>query len=399
MSLIEHATSALGSQPLTEHSLKQHIHPLFSKVLSQPGIYLANHSLGRPLDQTFVDIQAGAALWHEKMHHAWSDWMAEILVFRSRIAALLNAARPDCVVPKTSAGQGLRAILNTYDQPIQVVATEGEFDSIDFILRHYADRGRTKLHLVKPRSEGWFDSRDILSAIDRHTDLVVVSHVLYTTGQVLPELPELVAHCHRQGARILLDTYHAFGVLPIDVTMLDVDFAIGGSYKYLRGGPGACWLYIAPQHLSAGLTTLDTGWFAKKDAFQFERNTKPEFAPGGDAFFESTPAVLPFYQSRAGQILTQALTVPRLRDYSLNQQTWLVDRLRSIDLPARGGEATRGAFVVVRHPQAQVLADRLADRGVTTDARGDCLRLCPDILTTQSELAETVKVLQSVLHP
>ena len=76
---------------------------------------------------------------------------------------------------------------------------------------------------------------------------------MFQTGQILPELPAIVAAAHAAGARVLLDVYHSLGVFPVDVGALDVDFAVGGSYKYLRGGPGACFLYIAPRHLDGGL--------------------------------------------------------------------------------------------------------------------------------------------------
>ena len=79
----------------------------------------------------------------------------------------------------------------------------------------------------------------------RGADLVVVSQVMFQTGQVLPELPAIVAAAHAAGARVLLDVYHSLGVFPVDLAALDVDFAVGGSYKYLRGGPGACFLYVA----------------------------------------------------------------------------------------------------------------------------------------------------------
>ena len=113
-----------------------------------------------------------------------------------------------------------------------------------------------------------------------------------------------------------------------DLAALDADFAVGGSYKYLRGGPGACFLYVHPRHLDGGLRTLDTGWFAKEAPFAYERPDPPRFATGGDGWMESTPAVLPFYQSRAGQLFALAIGVARLRSYSLAAQRRLVAALR-----------------------------------------------------------------------
>src|SRR4029453_3178906 len=165
----------------------------------------------------------------------------------------------------TSAGQGLRAILNSFDAAPRVVATRGEFDSLDVILREYARRGRITLTLVEPRGDGRFDTADIVAAIGRGADLVVVSQVMFNSGQRVADLPDIVDATHRAGGRVLLDVYHALAVFAVDVAALDIDFAVGGSYKYLRGGPGACFLYLHPRHLDGSLRTLDTGWFAKRE--------------------------------------------------------------------------------------------------------------------------------------
>jgi len=304
---------------------------------------------------------------------------------------LLGAPRADCVVPKTSAGQGLRAILNSYDSVPRVVATRGEFDSIDLILRQYARRGRITLEFVEARNSGLFDAADLVAAVKR-ADLVVISQVMFHTGQVLPELPALVAAAHAGGARVLLDVYHSVGVFPVDVMALDTDFAIGASYKYLRGGPGAGYLYLHPRHLDGSLSTLDVGWFAKKDHFAYERPDPPQFAEGGDAFLESTPPVMTCYQARAGQVFTQAIGVQRLRDYSLAQQRRLVSSLAEHGISATGGSADHGAFVVVSRAgvdaphAARRGVETLAERGVIADARGPRIRLCPDVLTTTEEL-------------
>src|SRR5262249_12905045 len=260
-------------------------------------------------------------------------------------------------------------ILNSFDGVPRVVATRGEFDSIDVILRQYARRGRITLSLVEPRERGLFASEDLVSAVQGGADLVVVSQIVFNTGQLLPELRGLIAAAHAQGARVLLDAYHSLGVLPVDLAALDVDFAVGGSYKYLRGGPGACYLYLHPRHLDGSLVTLDVGWFAKDDPFAYERPDPPRFAPGGDAFFESTPPILPLYQARAGQVFTLGIGVERLRAYSLMQQRRLVELLGARGVTALGGGEDRGAFVVIRlhEGEAARCSDRLVQHGVMTD--------------------------------
>jgi kynureninase len=395
---IEAAVAALGSGPLTEAALQRHVAPLFSRVRAafRDRIYLANHSLGRPLDAVDDDVREGVARWYDRMGGAWQDWDAEMQAFRQRLGQLLHAPRADCVVPKASAGQGLRAILNTYDTVPRVVATRGEFDSLDVILREYARRGRIALTLVESREGGSFDTEDIVAAIGAGTDLVVVSQVIFTTGQRLADLPAVVAATHRAGGRLLLDVYHALGVFPVDVAALDVDFAVGGSYKYLRGGPGACFLYLDPRHLDGSLRTLDTGWFAKKDRFAYLRPDPPQYGEGGDAFLESTPPVLPFYQARAGQVFTLAMGVERLRAHSLGMQRRLAGLLRERGFDVQGGSDDRGAFVVVADDRAEDWARRLEDANVIVDARGRSLRLCPDILTTDEEMVRAAGALAAI---
>ena len=392
---IEAAVAALGAGPLAEDRLQRHVAPLFARVRAAfaQRIYLANHSLGRPLDATDDDVREGLAAWYTRIGGAWDAWDAEMRAYRERLARLLGAPRPDCVVPKTSAGQGLRAILNTYDVVPRVVATRGEFDSLDVILREYARRGRIALALVEPRGDGAFTTDDILAAIGPRADLVVVSQVIFNTGQRIGDLPAIVAATHAAGARILLDTYHALGVYPFDLAALDVDFAVGGAYKYLRGGPGACFLYLHPRHLDGSLRTLDTGWFAKRDPFAYRRPEPPEFGDGGDAFLESTPPVLPFYQARAGQVFTLAIGVARLRAYSLALQRRLVALLAEEGIAAVGGTDDRGAFVTITDERAEPWAEALRAARVVTDARGRYLRLCPDVLTTGAELASAALTL------
>ena len=219
ISVIEQAVAALGTGPLDETHIAKHIARLFSRVLERrrSSIDLANHSLGRPLDATEQDVREAIALWQTRLGDAWDQWSAEMEAYRSRLGRLLGAPRSDCVMPKTSAGQGLRAILNSYDNVPRVIATRGEFDSIDVILRQYAQRGRIELSFVEPREDGLFFEEDLLAAIDKGVDLLVVSQVVFNSGQVLPGLPALVEAAHARSGRVLLDVYHSLGVFPVDV--------------------------------------------------------------------------------------------------------------------------------------------------------------------------------------
>lgn len=371
----------MSAPRFAEERLRREVWPRFSRVMRRDEIYLANHSLGRPPDRMADDVRAALDVMYRDMDGAWRYWLDGRERFRALTAQLVNAPRADCIIPKSSAGQGLRAVLNALPGTPRVVTTDGEFDSIDFILRVYREKARIELRITPWRE---------LSVTG--ADLVVLSTVMFRTGEVVPQLEQRVRDAHRAGAMVLLDVYHHAGVLPLDVAALDADFAIGGSYKYTRGGPGACWLYVRPS-LAETMRTLDTGWFAKQDVFAYDRPEPPQFGPGGDAWLESTPPVLAPFQALAGLEFTLEMGVERLRAHNLAQKQILADLLQQRGVCALGAGEDHGAFLTIAHAEASRIANALQTRGVKADARGQHLRLCPDILNSEQELERAAYVL------
>lgn len=385
------AIAALGDGPLTEEAVQRHVAPLFSRVLGSERVYLANHSLGRPLDAMAEDVAEATTLWYDKLGDAWDEWMQAIQDFRGRIAELIHAPRVDCVVPKSSAGLGLRTVLNALLGKTRVVSTRGEFDSVDVVLKQYAALDRIAMRWVDADENEEFSVRPLIDAVKEGVDLVVVSQVMFMTGQIVDGLGKLAEACHKNRARLLVDAYHGIGVIPVDVAEMGADFVIGGSYKYLRGGPGACYLYLSPEVLESGLRPLDTGWFANAETFAYQRPEPPVLKAGGDAFLESTPPVLTYYQARSGQEFVLAMGVERLREYSLRQLRALRGYLVEAGLDAGailGGDERHGAFLAIRLKNATEMVTKLEQQGIVSDARGEWLRLCPDCLTRDEELRQ-----------
>src|ERR1700677_104031 len=219
---LQRAMSGLGSGSLEQDSIQQYIAPLFSRVLSSNALYLANHSLGRPLDAMADDLAEATATWYSKLGDAWDAWLEERQAFRTRIATLIGAARADCVVPKTSAGQGLRTVLNALPGKPRVISTRGEFDSIDVILKQYAALERIELQWVEPDADGDFTIEPVMDAVNEGNaaELVVISQVMFMTGQIVRSLDTLAKVCHQRGTMLLVDSYHAVGVIPMDVVRL-----------------------------------------------------------------------------------------------------------------------------------------------------------------------------------
>jgi kynureninase len=440
---IEEQVAKLGDGPLTEAGLREHVWPLFTRALAgdreRGEIYLANHSLGRPPDRTAEDVAHAMDIWYRRMDECWEGdgWLAERERFRSRIARLIGLSDPTCIVPKASAGQGLRAVLNALPRdgslrPLRVVATLAEFDSVDFILRAYEEKRRAEVAWVEPAgtsppnppprfasqsAEGGqaspppskgeepgvrvpiYDAESVIRAITPGTDLVAIWHIAFGTGQLMPGLEQIVQAAHAAGALILIDAFHSAGVIPVEFEEIGADFMVGGCYKYCRGGAGACWLAIHPCVLESGLKTLDTGWFAKRAPLAFERPDAPLRASGGDGWLESTPAVLPFFQAAAGLDVLLALGVQRLRAYNLAQQATMRVALREEGVPCfePADPEAFGAFSLVPAKDAHACRARLKEAGLNVDARGDFLRFGPDFVNTDDELRKAARITASNL--
>ncbi len=405
---IDEAVKGLGDGPLTEDRCREHLWPLFSRTIeavSRSGkIYLSNHSLGRPLDRTAEDVRSAVDEWYTGLDRAWGPWSEAMRRYRGLVARLIGCSREDAVVHKVSAGQGLRTVLNLLepkgDRP-RVLTTRGEFDACDFILKAYSQRGRIGLDWVASDERGRFDADRIAGAVtDRH-DLVVVSTCFFSTGQVLEGVGRIVEAAHAHGAVVVLDTYHTAGAMPMDFDGLGADFAIGGNYKYTRGGSGACWLAIREDHLDdPRFTPIDTGWFAKADHFGFTRTDEAVYAPGGDGWQEGTPALLCMVQALAGLEFTLAVGLDRLRRYNLDQRAFLADRLRECGAEVIDDEP-RGAFLLVPTDDPGEFGGQLRERGVVTDGRLDPrgkghVRFCPDILNTRDEMSRAAEIIARV---
>ncbi len=401
---IEQAVGGLGNAPLTEERCRQHLWPLFTRTIEAVGrsgeIYLANHSLGRPLDRTAEDVRTALDAWYERLDRAWEPWSEAMRRYRGLVARLIGCSREDAVVHKVSAGQGLRTVLNLLEPKgarLRVLTTRGEFDACDFILKAYAQKGRIDLDFIESDERGRYHADVIAGSItDRH-DLIVVSTTFFSTGQVLEGVDRVVEAAHARGAMAVLDTYHTAGAMPMDFDGSRADFAIGGNYKYTRGGSGACWLAIREDHLDdERLRPIDTGWFAKADHFGFTRSDAAHYAPGGDGWQEGTPALLCMVQALAGLEFVLGVGVDRLRQYNLDQRAFLADRLRECGAEVVDDEP-RGAFLLVPTADPGEFGSLLRERGVVTDGRLDPrgkghVRFCPDVLNTRDEMSRAAEI-------
>ena len=153
----------------------------------------------------------------------------------------------------------------------RIVFEEGLFPSVRYVQQAWARFGADVV--VCP------DAEAVIDAIDERTLLVPVSHVLYKSAEIQP-VEAIAAKAHSVGAHVCLDAYQSAGAVPLDVTALGIAFCVGGSVKWLCGGPGAGWLYVRPD-LAEQLEPAFAGWQAHARPFAFEDEMDP--APGAGA--------------------------------------------------------------------------------------------------------------------
>ena len=241
------------------------------------------------------------------------------------------------------------------------------------------------------------DESAIVEAIDERTLLVPISHVLYKTGEIQAIEP-IIRRAHEVGAHVILDCYQSAGIVPFDVTALQVDFAVGGSVKWLCGGPGNGWLYVRPD-LADRLEPTYTGWQAHERPFSFEEEM--EYAPGAARFLTGTPNVPALYAATAGYDLIEEVGVDRIRDNSLRQTQLLIDLADAAGFGVRSprNATRRGGTVTVHVPEFAAVHRELAERQILCDFRPDAgIRLGPHYYNSDDELRYTIEQIGNIVE-
>jgi kynureninase len=348
--------------------------------------YLINHSLGAMPAAAEERVLEYAHVWKTRGIRAWGEgWWEMALTVGDQIGRLIGAP-PGTVSMHQNVTIAEAVVLSCFrfDRPRRrIVYEEGNFPSVRYLYQAQAERGGADIVVAA-------DDEGVVEAIDDRTLLVPVTHVLYKTGEI-QDVEAIVARAHEHGALVVLDAYQSLGTVPLDVTALGVDFAVGGSVKWLCGGPGAGWLYVRPD-LASVLEPGLTGWQAHARPFDFE--PEQDYAEGAARFLTGTPNVPALYAATAGYDVIEEVGIDRIRERSVEQTTLLIELLEEAGFPvgSPSDPARRGGTVVVRPPEAERVDAELAARGILCDHRPDVgLRLGPHFFNTDDELRDTVE--------
>jgi kynureninase len=342
--------------------------------------YLISHSLGpMPVDaeQRLLEY---AREWRERGVRAWSEgWWEAPMTIGDQLGRIIGAPAGSTVMHQ-NVTVAEAVILSCFDfrpRRNRIVYGEGEFPSVRYLYQAQRRRGAV-VEIVA-------DDAAVLEAIDERTLLVPISHVLFRTGAI-QDVEAIVRRAHEVGALVVLDAYQSVGTVPLDVTALGADFAVGGSVKWLCGGPGAGWLYVRPD-VGERLEPALTGWQAHARPFEFEADQ--EYATGAARFLTGTPNVPALYAATAGYDLVEEVGVIRIRERSMQQTALFADVLdrAGFDVVGPKEPERRGGTLVVRTPEFQAVQRELEAREILCDARPESgIRLGPHFFNTDDEI-------------
>lgn len=360
--------------------------------------YLINNSLGAMPDTVPSALAEYTGLWATEGVVAWDTWLPEVARVASILEDIVHAPRGSMTMCQnvTNAVAEVLSCLEYEAPQNRIVLCAGEFPTIEYLVDGQRALGADVVRVGDDPLT--FPAEEFIEAIDQRTLLVIVSHVLFRTAELVDVRP-IVERAHAFGALVLLDAYQSMGSVPFDVTELGVDFMVGGSVKWLCGGPGAGYLYVRPD-LVDRLEPRMAGWFSHARPFGFEP-PPIVYAPGIGRFTGGTPNMPAYYQAREGYRIIREVGVEAIREKAHHQTTLLIEGALERGFVVRTPLEfnRRGNHVTVDLPAAARVKDELIRRGFVIDHRpGAGIRIAPHFFNTDDECIAILDEMAAILR-
>ena len=356
-------------------------------------LHFISHSLGAMPRGVEEALRLYAQTWKARGIRAWEEsWMAVPLEVAAVVEHLIGAeAGSVSLHPNvTLAHATVLSAIDFAPPRNRLVCTEEDFPSILYLVEGLARRG-VEVVRVPARDGRRIDEADVVAAIDDRTAVVALSQVLFRTSQLL-DLAPIARRAREVGAFTLVDAYQAVGTVPVDVRGLGVDLLVGGSVKWLCGGPGTAYLYASPR-VATRLEPALTGWFAHERPFEFDSGPM-RWDPGPRRFWGGTPGIASFVAARPGFETVARIGVDAIRAKSLRLTRRMIDWADEFGwrLGSPRDDARRGGTVCLDVPEAARVCQALLAADVLLDHRpGVGLRLAPHFYTREDEVDQVVK--------
>lgn len=357
--------------------------------------YLASHTLGAMHRGTPQRLQAFADLWAAEGVLAWEAWAPEVRRVADVVGSLVGAPAGTTVLRQNVAdllgdvvsgldwrGARNRVVTSALEWP-------GSLHTWSQVHRWGGEA------VVVPAGGIELDLEAMLAAIDERTLVVECSHVLFRTSTLVDVRP-LVEKAHAVGALAVVDGYQAAGTVPVDVVDLGVDVYVGGSVKYLSGGPGNGWMYLRP---GLELEPVTTGWFGQAAPFDFDPEN--HYAAGVSRFQGGTPGVPAHFAAGPAYEALAEIGIARVRERSVSMTQPLLESAleRGFTVRSPHAPAQRGGHVTIDPGESQRVHDALLAQGFVVDHRpGVGIRVSPHFYNSLDEAMACLDAMEAAVR-
>jgi kynureninase len=359
--------------------------------------YLVSNSLGAMPRGVYDSLHEYADIWAERGVLSWGDaWFDMNVELGDAIAPIIGAPTGATTIHQNIA-IGMTVLLSAMDfsEGDKIVIDGGIFPSDYYVLRAMVPDAEI---VTPPGYDGvQVDVDAIVDAIDERTKLVYVNHVLFRSCYIV-DLKPIVEKAHKVGAMVLANGYHATGIIPVDVSALNIDFYISGVLKWMCGGPGGVFLYVRPDYH----TTLEpalTGWFAHQRPFDFEVD---DIVYRDDVyrFLNGTHGVTNYYAMRPGVEIIAQVGVDNIRQKSIRQTRllWQLAEEAGFKVNSPADADKRGGTLTIKPPHDYEVSTELRARNVVVDYRkGAGIRVSPHFYNTDEEVHFVIEQMLDIL--
>jgi selenocysteine lyase/cysteine desulfurase len=375
---------------LTDKQVRQ-VRSRFS--IFQRKIYLNSCSQGALSDAVQGGLEDYIASWHEQ-GSPWELWVGRYEAARTAFAQFINAS-PDEVAIVTSVSAGINSVASalSFRERKKVVLGEFEFPTMGHVWLAQRVRG-AEVQFVGAEGN-CIPAVNYEQAVDNNTSIVPLTRVCFRNG-FRSDVSAITKIAHSSGALVMLDDYQDSGTRPIDVKVLDVDFFVTGTLKYLLGPPGLAFLYVRKELISSLVPTI-TGWFAQANPFAYDPQTI-DLSPTARRFESGTPSVPNLYAAVPGFELLREIGLDNVAAHIKRLAQSLMNSALDLGIRTKTPLDSAGPLVVMTSKDSTLLVQKLAESGIVASNRHDGLRISFHVYNTMDDVKAVVEALRKNIN-
>ena len=360
-------------------------------AIDDAGLYMDGNSLGRPPLDAEARVTAALAAWRTDLIIAWREWIRVPRRLGDTIATSVLEAQAGEVIVGDSTSVNLykaaAAAIAARPGRTTLISSDDNFPTDLYVLQSLAAQHSLNLKVLPADPVDGLDVSVLGEAVGPDTALVCLSHVAYRSGALL-DMAAATRIAHAAGALILWDVSHSAGSVAVPLQSSGADLAVGCSYKYLNGGPGAPSFVYVRAALQASLHQPIWGWFGHREQFKMSADFEP--AEGIESFLVGVPAILSTVGIEAGLAVIAEAGIDGIQAKGRALTNLLIELAdewlapHGFRLASPRDSARRGAHISLRHPNAKAFVKALIGHGITPDFRPpDMIRFGPAPLYTR----------------